>query len=372
MTNTHVDVSVVVPTYREVENLPLLAERIFKATSGANIAAELIVVDDDSRDGTDEACRDLATRYNVRLITRKGERGLATAVIEGFRAAKGRFLLCMDADLSHPPEAIPDMVRALADGTAFVIGSRYLDKGGVEEGWGVYRWLNSKIATLLARPLTPVSDPLGGYFAVPREVFSRAGELSPLGYKIALEVLVRSRPEKIAEVPIFFRDRKFGQSKLSMRVQFQYLRHLRRLYLFKFPFLSQLTQFLVVGGLGVLVDVAVYYGLQLLLGVEHLTARAISFFVAATHNWFLNRRYTFVYGRADAAVGQWASYLLVVLVGFVVNVGAYALLTTQTRTFARHPLLALLIGIVLGTASNFLAARWYVFRGKERTAPRPT
>ena len=86
------------------------------------------------------------------------------------------------------------MVRALADGTTFVIGSRYLGRGGVEEGWGVYRWLNSKIATLLARPLTPVSDPLGGYFAVPRGVFSRAGELSPLGYKIALEVLVRSRP----------------------------------------------------------------------------------------------------------------------------------------------------------------------------------
>ena len=370
MSSSQIDVSVVVPTYREVENLPLLAERIFKAALGANIGAELIIVDDDSRDGTDEACRLLATRYNVRLITRKGERGLATAVIEGFRAAKGRFLLCMDADLSHPPEAIPDMVGALSGGAAFVIGSRYLDRGGVEEGWGIYRWLNSKVATLLARPLTSVSDPLGGYFAVPREVFARAAELSPLGYKIALEVLVRSRPERIVEVPIFFRDRQFGQSKLSVRVQFQYLRHLRRLYLFKYPFLSQLTQFLAVGGLGVLVDVAVYYALQLLLGVEHLTARAISFFVAATHNWFLNRRYTFIYGRTDAAAGQWASYLLVVLVGFVVNVGAYALLTTQTHTFARHPLLALLIGIVLGTASNFLASRWYVFKG--RTAPRPT
>lgn len=372
MTTGHIDVSIVVPTYREVENLTLLVERVFEATRAANIVAELIVVDDDSRDGTDARCGELARRYDVRLITRKGERGLATAVIEGFRQARGRLLLCMDADLSHPPEAIPEMARALSEGAELVIGSRYLAKGAVEEGWGVYRWLNSKIATLLARPLTHVSDPLGGYFAVPREVFFRAGELSPLGYKIALEVLVRSRPERIAEIPIYFRDRKFGQSKLSMRVQFQYLRHLRRLYLFKFPFLLQLTQFLAVGGLGVLVDIAVYYALQLLLGVEHLTARAISFFVAATHNWFLNRRYTFVYGRADAAAGQWVSYLLVVLLGFVVNVGAYALLTTQTRTFARHPLLALLTGIVLGTASNFLAARWYVFRGKRRSAPRPT
>jgi dolichol-phosphate mannosyltransferase len=369
MTSRPIDVSVVVPTYREVENLPLLTERVFEATAAANIVAELIVVDDDSQDGTEARCRELAGRYDVRLITRKGERGLATAVIAGFRQARGRVLLCMDADLSHPPEAIPELVRALSDGAEFVIGSRYLANGGVEEGWGVYRWLNSKIATLLARPLTAISDPLGGYFAVSRDVFFRAVELSPLGYKIALEVLVRSRPERIAEVPIFFRDRKFGQSKLSMRVQLQYLRHLRRLYLFKYPFLSQLTQFLVVGGLGVLVDITVYYALQMLLGLGHLTARAISFLIAATHNWFLNRRYTFVYGREGAAVGQWASYVLVVLVGFVVNVGTYVVLTTQTRTFARHPLLALLLGIVLGTASNFLAARWHVFKGK--SAPRP-
>lgn len=370
MTSGRVDISVVVPTFHEVENIGLLVERVFAATTAANLAAELIVVDDDSQDGTDVRCAELATRYDVRLIIRRGERGLATAVIEGFRQARGRLLVCMDADLSHPPEAIPEMVRALADGAEFAIGSRYLERGGVEEGWGVYRWLNSKIATFLARPLTTVSDPLGGFFAMPRDAFSRAGELSPLGYKIALEVLVRSRARRISEIPIFFRDRKFGKSKLSLRIQFQYLRHLRRLYLFKYPFLSQLTQFLAVGGLGVLVDVATYYALQLALGIGHLAARTISFFVAATHNWFLNRRYTFVYGRAGAAMSQWASYLLVVLVGLVVNVGAYVILTTHTRAFARHPLLALLIGIALGTASNFVAARWYVFKG--RAAPGPT
>ena len=368
MSTAPVEVSIVVPTYREVENIGLLADRVFAATSAAGIAAELIVVDDDSRDGTEARCRDLSARYPVRLITRRGERGLATAVIEGFRQARGRLLVCMDADLSHPPEAIPEMVQALVGGAEFVIGSRYLAKGGIEEGWGVYRWLNSKIATLLARPLTLVSDPLGGYFGLPREVFFRAGELSPLGYKIALEMLVRGRPKRVAEVPIFFSDRKFGQSKLSVRVQFQYLRHLRRLYLFKYPFLSQLGQFLAVGGLGLLVDIASYYALQL-VGLGHITARAIAFPIAATHNWFLNRRYTFVFGRQSAAMGQWASYLLVMLVGFAVNVGTYAVLTLQTRFFARHQLLALLAGIVLGTASNFLAARWYVFKG--RTTPGP-
>lgn len=362
MAREPVDLTVVVPTYREVENLESLVSRVFQATTAAAITAEMIVVDDDSQDGTEAKCQALARQYAVRLITRKGERGLATAVLAGFRAGTGRFLLCMDADLSHPPEAIPDLVRALSEGADFVIGSRYVAGGGVEVGWGLYRYLNSKLATLLARPLTRVSDPLGGYFALPRGIFLRAAEPSPLGYKIALELLVRSRPEKITEIPIYFRDRKAGQSKLSLRVQLQYLRHLRRLHLFKYPFLSQLSQFLLVGALGVGVDVAVYYGLQLLIGLGHLPARVLSFLFAATSNWFLNRRYTFVYGREGAPAGQWASYLLVMLVGLVVNVGTYALLTTQTQVFAQRRLPALLIGIALGTAGNFLAARWYVFR----------
>jgi dolichol-phosphate mannosyltransferase len=357
-----VDLTVVVPTYREVENLESLVDRVFQAVTAAGITAEMIVVDDDSRDGTQVKCEGLARRYDLRLITRKGERGLATAVLAGFRAGRGRYLLCMDADLSHPPEAIPQMVQALSKGADFVIGSRYVAGGGVEKGWGLYRYLNSKLATMLARPLTPVSDPLGGYFALPRGVFLRAVEPAPLGYKIALELLVRSRPEKITEIPIYFQDRKFGQSKLSLRVQLQYLRHLRRLHLFKYPFLSQLGQFLFVGVFGLVVDTTVYYALQLIAGLDHLLARPVSFLCAATNNWFLNRRYTFVYGREDAPGGQWVSYILVMLVGLVVNVGTYALLTTQTQVFSQRRLAALLIGIALGTAGNFLAARWYVFR----------
>ncbi len=361
-----VEVSVVVPTYKEVENLESLTQRIFAAARNANITAEVIIVDDDSRDGTDTKCAALAERYRIRLIVRRGERGLATAVVAGFREATGRFLVCMDADLSHPPEAIPEMVHALSNGAGFVMGSRYLAGGRVEEGWGLYRWLNSKLATLLAQPLTSVSDPLGGYFALPREAFLRVPDLAPLGYKVGLELLVRGRPEKVEEVPIFFRDRQFGQSKLSLRVQYDYLRHLRRLYRYRYPFLAELGQFAVVGGLGVLVDVAMYYGFQFLIGLSHLPARALSFICAATHNWFLNRRYTFVYGRERALATQWASYVAVMLVGLVVNVGTYALLTTKVAAFSRRRLLALLIGIGLGTASNFAAARAWVFRRGRR------
>lgn len=357
-----IDLSVVVPTYAEVANIRALVQRVFEAGRGAGLSLELIIVDDNSGDGTAELCAALACEYNLALITRHSERGLATAVLLGLSKANGRFLLSMDADLSHPPEAIPQVVRALRDGADFVLGSRYVPGAGVEEGWGFLRWLNSKVATLLARPLVRVSDPLSGYFALPRTALRDARDLSPLGYKIALELLVKIAPKRIVEVPIRFKDRVAGQSKLSLRVQIQYLRHLRRLYQYRYPFLSELGQFGLVGGLGVLVDVVVYSALESAFGLNHLAARALSFLAAASHNWLLNRRYTFVSGRSHAPTRQWASYLLVMVVGFVVNFGTYAVLTTRTAYFGHHRYVALLLGIAVGTVFNFAAARSWVFR----------
>lgn len=356
-----IDLTVVVPTYKEAENIPTLVERIFKATARAQLSAELIVVDDDSRDGTEEQCLRLSRTHNVRLITRRGERGLATAVLLGLREAKGRYLLAMDGDLSHPPESIPDFVRALEGGADFVLGSRYMPGAAIQEGWGLFRWLNSRIATLLARPLTAVSDPLSGYFAMPRSAFLGSPALSPLGYKIALELLVKSHPRTVVEVPISFSDRAAGRSKLSVRVQWQYVKHLRRLYAYRCPFLLQLGQFLLVGGLGLVVDIAVYSGLQAAFEINHLLARTLSFVAAATHNWFLNRQYTFLYGRGRPPAQQWLTYLGVMLVGLLVNVGTYAALTMPGAPLARWRYSALLIGIALGTACNFIAARSYVF-----------
>jgi dolichol-phosphate mannosyltransferase len=228
-----VDLSVIVPTFREADNIRPLTERVFRAARDAGLAVELIIVDDDSRDGTTELCAELSRSHNVVLLSRHGERGLATAVLLGFRNAKGRFLLAMDADLSHPPEAIPDVMRALREGADFVLGSRYVAGAGVEEGWGLLRWANSKVATLLARPLVRVSDPLSGYFALSRADFRRARDLSPLGYKIGLELLVKIAPTHVVEIPIQFKDRAAGRSKLSARVQLQYLRHLCRLYRYR-------------------------------------------------------------------------------------------------------------------------------------------
>jgi dolichol-phosphate mannosyltransferase len=228
-----VDVSVIVPTFREAPNLPVLAGAVRDALDGL-AAHELIVVDDDSRDGTEEACERLAAEHPLRLIVRRGERGLASAVVRGMREAAGRWLVVMDADLSHPPEAIPLLLDALNDGADFAVGSRYVAGGSTEDGWGLGRWLNSKVATMLAWPLARVADPMAGFFALPRSLFVAAeGSLDPIGYKIGLELLVKCRCRRVVEVPIHFRNRLHGQSKLSLREQVNYLRHLGRLYRFR-------------------------------------------------------------------------------------------------------------------------------------------
>src|SRR5207247_2034186 len=169
------------------------------------------------------------------LLVRTANRGLSPAVLDGLRAARHDRLVVMDADLSHPPEKIPDLLAALEGGADFVIGSRYVPGGSTDAEWGLFRWLNSKLATLLARPLTSAKPPMAGFFAWRRGTFEAGVDLNPIGYKIGLELIVKCRCRKIAEVPIHFADRKVGQSKLSFREQLRYLQHLRRLFIYQYP-----------------------------------------------------------------------------------------------------------------------------------------
>jgi dolichol-phosphate mannosyltransferase len=231
-------ISVIVPTFREAENIPILTRRLFAALREADLTAELIFVDDDSRDRTPQVVEELAREFPVRLITRVGERGLSSAVVRGFAEAAHDVLVCMDADLSHPPERVPALVRAVAQGGAdFCIGSRYVAGGTTEEDWGILRRLNSRVATMLARPLTSASDPMAGFFCLHRQTLRRAEEagLSPIGYKIGLEIMIKARCRRLQEVPIAFSDRLHGKSKLTLRQQLEYLRHLVRLYRFRWP-----------------------------------------------------------------------------------------------------------------------------------------
>jgi dolichol-phosphate mannosyltransferase len=231
-------ISIIVPTYREAENLPHLIERIAVVRERNAQDIELLIVDDDSRDGTVELMASRGESW-LRLIVRTAERGLSSAVLEGLRQATGDVLVCMDADLSHPPEAIPLMLQRLQEGADLVVGSRYVLGGKTDSDWGVLRRLNSRIATLLARPLTSIRDPMAGFFALSRATYESGRDFCPTGYKIGLELIVKCRCQRVVEVPIHFDQRKFGESKLNLKQQLLYLQHLRRLYMFRYGVRSQ-------------------------------------------------------------------------------------------------------------------------------------
>ena len=227
-------ISIVVPTYKEVENLPHLTQAVSDAFAGREWDYEILFVDDDSRDGSEEVCAKLAETEPVRIEVRKGERGLATAVIHGIELSKGEIVVVMDADLSHPASAIPEMVERLQSGQSdFVLGSRYVEGGTIHDDWTLFRKLNSVVPSLLARPLCHLRDPMSGFFAIRRADMPDTGRLSPIGYKIALEIFVKGEFQHASEVPIHFSDRQYGESKLSLKEQLNFLRHVARLYGYK-------------------------------------------------------------------------------------------------------------------------------------------
>jgi dolichol-phosphate mannosyltransferase len=227
-------ISIVVPTYREADNLPLVAKAVHEAFAGLGHDYELLFIDDDSQDGSEEICAELSEHLPARIVVRKGERGLATAVIHGISVSSGDIVVVMDADLSHPPSAIPEMVERLQNGDSdFVLGSRYVEGGSIHDDWSFFRKLNSVIPSLLARPLCPLKDPMSGFFAFRRADMPDPSRLSPIGYKIALEIFVKGDFDNPSEVPIHFADRQHGESKLSLKEQLNFLRHLGWLYAYK-------------------------------------------------------------------------------------------------------------------------------------------
>jgi dolichol-phosphate mannosyltransferase len=222
--------SVVLPTYEERDALAVLDPRLRAAVGTAG--GEVLVVDDNSPDGTAHLVEQLAPRGMYRLLRRRARLGLASAVLEGIGHAAADVVVVMDADGSHPPEAIPALVDPILHGRAeFVLASRHLP-GASSLGLRGGRRVLSRGAALLARPLTRVSDPMSGFFAFHRAILARA-TLAPTGYKIALEILVRCRPRPVLEVPYQFAPRVAGESKLGGDQVGQYLRHLGRLYAFR-------------------------------------------------------------------------------------------------------------------------------------------
>jgi dolichol-phosphate mannosyltransferase len=320
--------SVIIPTYNEKDNIAPLVKRIHQALSGHDY--EIVIVDDNSQDSTIEIAKKLMPQYPVKLFVRREERGLATAVIHGIKQASGNIIGVIDADLQHPPEVLPRLLEAVEGGADMVFASRYV-KGGGCPNWGLSRRIVSKVALKMAHIFLPssrrVKDPLSGFFMFRREKVD-LDKLKPIGYKIALEIMLVGSFKNIVEVPFVFEERSAGQSKLRPQQQFDYLKHLFSLMSRTGEFL-RFVKFIAVGltgtavNLGVLKLVTLFTGwhetIQLIPGIE----------VSIITNFLLNDFFTFAdrrTGKTASFFGRMLKYNLLAFAGAFINWGVAALM----------------------------------------------
>ncbi|GAA5930862.1 hypothetical protein JCM3775_000737 [Rhodotorula graminis] len=231
---TPIHSSVVVPAYHERDNLAPLVRAVFASVRDPH-ATEVLVVDDNSRDGTVQEVERLRRDegFNVELLVRTDENGLSSAVLRGFERARGNKMLVMDADLQHPPAAVQPLLDALSTSSPLALGTRYGQGVSMSKGWPLHRRIISWGARVLARPLTSASDPMTGFFAITKEQFHRSQPLNPSGFKLALELLLKSplpAGATLPEVPYSFGLRTSGSSKLSSKVMLKYVGQLVTLY----------------------------------------------------------------------------------------------------------------------------------------------
>ena len=362
------ELSLIVPTYCESQNIATLVEKVHQSLF--SYSYELIVVDDNSPDGTSEIANSLSQQYPVRVITRRNERGLASAVVEGFKQARGEILGVIDADLQHPPEVIPELLENVRSGADVVIASRYVEGGG-SEGWSASRKIISKGSKLLAQVLLPsargIKDPLSGFFLLRREVIDGV-ELSPTGYKILLEVLVKGKASEIAEVPYIFRVRERGTSNLTSGEGIRYLKHLTRLTGLQAGAMRFL-KFGLVGLSGVLVNEGLLWLLTENFGLYYLLSAAIAVETAIITNFILNDIWTFRDRRTPgnkSLLGRGLKFNLVSLGGLGINI---AILWTFTEVVGISYLIANLIGIAGATLWNFTINTLWTWRAKPYSEP---
>lgn len=223
--------SIVIPTYNEAGGIERLLRSLNDVFVKHGLDGEIIVVDDNSPDGTGAIVDALSKELPVRCLHRPGKLGLSSGVIDGWAFARPESVAlgAMDADFSHDINIVPQMVAALRDqGYGLAIGSRYVEGGGIEN-WPRRRIITSRVACALARPLTPIKDITSGYFLVKREALDGV-KLDPIGFKIGLEVVAKAHYGKAVEIPYVFTDRVVGESKLNQREIFNYLKQLKNLY----------------------------------------------------------------------------------------------------------------------------------------------
>ena len=358
------DLTVVVPTFNERENIPLLCERLSAVLAG--IAWEAIFVDDDSPDGTADAVRAIARRDSrVRCLQRVGRRGLASACIEGILASSAPYVAVMDADLQHDETLLPRMYACLCDEPYdLVVGSRYVAGGGVGD-WDTSRQRASAAATFLSRAITKteIADPMSGFFMLRRAVFDDAlRRLSAQGFKILLDLLASaSAPPRIKELPFEFRQRQHGESKLDALVMWEFAMLLAdKLIGHIVP--VRFALFALIGGIGVFFHMAVLWTGLRYFALPFTPAQTIATIVAMTVNFFLNNFFTY----ADKRLKGWRalrgllSFYAICSLGAVANIGiASYLFAEQERWW-----LAGVAGIIVGSVWNYAVSSIFTWKNR--------
>lgn len=238
MDTKELDFSIIIPTYHEAQNIPKLAKQISQVNYG-NRQFEVILVDDNSNDGTVDVVQELSQQYPwLKLIVRREKKCLSQSIITGYKSAKHPILITMDADLSHPPEKIPELLDAISNPKVdYVLGSRYIPGGSCDDIWPISRKLTSRLGALIANMLvlsnTRIKDPLSGFSAIRKKTFQTADTLQPIGWKIGLEIMMKCHCKNIVEIPIHFSQRQQGYSKLNLKISFDFLRHVNKLFWYK-------------------------------------------------------------------------------------------------------------------------------------------
>ena len=374
-------VSIIIPTYNESENIINILHSI-KEIIPKNILTQTIVVDDNSPDGTGKLVEDYLKNvkkmadHTIEIIHRKAKNGLGSAILNGIQQAKGDTIVVMDCDFSHPPQIIPKLVESIKKYQYDIaVASRYI-KGGKIQGWSQKRKLMSKFATLIAKKGLGVNtkDPMSGFFAFKRSIIKELN-FDAIGYKILLEIIVKTKGVNIKEIPYTFQDRKFGSSKLGIKTILDYYKSVWKLYRYGKPlekqekrasvkFLSKAGRFYTVGASGFIVN----YLISLFFtsgsyDMWYLHATVIGIFASITSNFVLNKIWTF--GDRDfkikKTISQYGKFAMFSSLGALVQLGmVYFLVDGNSMAYP----LALIIAVITAAFGNFVLNKKWTFKEK--------
>jgi len=356
MNEAPLDLAVVIPTFNEVRNVPLIIAKLDQALAGRSW--EAVFVDDDSPDGTADAAREIARQdRRVRVIQRIGRRGLSSATIEGMCATAAPIVAVIDGDLQHDETILPKMLDALHNDATLdlVIGSRFVDGGGTGD-WDHDRVAKSALATRLSRRIlkADLNDPMSGFFMIRTEIVRNlAPNLAAIGFKILLDIMTGSpKPLHFLEMPYTFRLRTEGESKLDHVVALEYLIAIYdRLFGSFVP--VRFVMFSAIGAIGAGVHFGVLAILFKAIGIGFTVSTIAATVAAMTFNFFLNNALTYRDTRLRGArqlLDGWVSFCIVCSPSALANIGVAAFLYNSRADPWEVSALA---GVVLGAVWNY-------------------